>query len=262
LSSLLFWLILLTSGFIAGGITGLLGMGGSLLLVPVMMALGLEPVQAVGTCSLAMFIVTISGSWHNWRAGNLAWQEVLVIGIPALLTAQVGVHLAKIIAPKFLLLAIALLILINIYFKLRGYQQSVVTTRGKAPLLKLSKQMAIGCMAGLISGMVGISGGVVIFPSQILLLQTEFEGAVQTSVGVMILSTGSAFVGHGWNGHVLLKESLALGSTGILGMQSGSWLLTHYKRIIHDLAQSLLIVLICTYLTWQIWQTDVGHDRY
>ncbi|WP_246828990.1 sulfite exporter TauE/SafE family protein [Synechococcus sp. PCC 7502] len=267
-------LILLISGFLAGAITGLLGMGGSLMLVPVMMSLSFEPVQAVGSCSLAMFITTISGSWSNWQSGNLGWQQVLTIGIPALITAQIGVYLASAVSPEFLLLVIALLIAINIYFKLKPVVQNqaknYITSESKIPetqkfknlfaftSLEHLKQIAIGTMAGLISGLVGISGGVVIVPSQILLLQTEYEVAVQTSVGVMILSTGSAFIGHSLNGHVLLKESLILGSSGVLGIQCGTWLLINSRRIVNISSQSVLVILICGYLTWQ---TLIGVDK-
>jgi uncharacterized protein len=241
------FLILIGSGFVAGVITGLLGMGGSLMLVPVMMSLGVEPVKAVGTSSLAMFMITLSGSWSSWLAGNLGWQRVLIIGIPALATAQIGVCLAKIASPEFLILLIILLVIINIYFKLKPADRIEIVLEVNDQCfgnIFAFKQIAIGGVAGLISGLLGISGGVVIVPSQILLLQTGYEVAVQTSIGVMILCTGSAFLGHSLNGHVLLKESLILGSTGILGINLGTRLLINSRHI----SQSILVILICSYL--------------
>lgn len=227
------------------------------MLVPVMMSLGLEPVKAVGTSSLAMFIITVSGSWSSWQSGNLGWRRVLIIGIPALATAQIGVYLAKIISPKLLILLIILLVIVNIYFKLKPADRMEIESESKDRFFRnifAFKQIAIGGVAGLISGLLGISGGVIIVPSQILLLQTEYEVAVQTSIGVMILSTGSAFLGHSLNGHVLLNESLILGSTGILGINLGTKLLMNSRHI----SQSVLVILICSYLAWK---TRKGIDK-
>ena len=50
-------------GFIAFCLAGMSGIGGGLLLVPLMMSMGFTPIQAVGTTTEAKLMISASGSW-------------------------------------------------------------------------------------------------------------------------------------------------------------------------------------------------------
>lgn len=63
-------------GLIAGCLAGASGIGGGLILVPLMVGVGLTPVQAVGTSTFAKLMISASGSWQNWRMGALDFQRV------------------------------------------------------------------------------------------------------------------------------------------------------------------------------------------
>lgn len=82
------WSGLVIGGLVAGVLAGFLGIGGGTVLVPLLVALGLAPVQAVATSSLAIVITAGSGSLQNWRMGYLDPRRVLFLGLPALATAQ------------------------------------------------------------------------------------------------------------------------------------------------------------------------------
>lgn len=256
------WEYLLALGLLAGCVTGLLGMGGGLTLVPMMIGLGISPVQAVGTSSLAMLTITLSGSWYHWRRGSLDWRRILSLGLPALIVAQLGVYLAKFVPSAILLTAIALLLIANIYFARQRKHLELESERSPhspdprlAQPQLLTKRILIGSFAGFVAGLSGISGGVIVVPSQVLLLQTGFETAVQTSIGVMILSTGSAFVGHELRGNVLSLEGLILGSAGILGIQIGVRLLPPLRRAFREIFLRVLILLAAIYISWQLLTT-------
>ncbi|MEB3278983.1 MAG: sulfite exporter TauE/SafE family protein [Lyngbya sp.] len=108
-------LTLAGSGIFTGILAGFLGIGGGNVLVPLMLALGYEPVNAVATSTLSIMITSISGSIQNWRMGYLNFNRVIGIGFPALVTAQIGVVLAELFPPKVLLILFGLLLLLNIY---------------------------------------------------------------------------------------------------------------------------------------------------
>ncbi|NER82740.1 MAG: TSUP family transporter, partial [Leptolyngbya sp. SIO1D8] len=76
------------AGLLAGILAGLLGIGGGTVMVPILVTLGYEPIQAVATSSLAIIITSLSGSFQNWRMGYLDFRRVLLLGLPALVTAQ------------------------------------------------------------------------------------------------------------------------------------------------------------------------------
>lgn len=85
-------LLLCLEGFIVGCLAGRSGIGGGLFLVPMMVGLGLTSIQAIGTSTFAKLMIFTSGSWQNWRTGTLDFQRVAILGLPALLSAQLGIY--------------------------------------------------------------------------------------------------------------------------------------------------------------------------
>jgi uncharacterized protein len=59
-------------------------------------------------------------------------------------------------------------------------------------------------------------------PLQMLLLGETIKVAIQTSLGVVVLTAISATVGHSINGHVSFSQGLILGIGGLLGAQFGT----------------------------------------
>ena len=64
---------------------------------------------------LAIVITSISGSFQNWREGNLNFKKVISLGLPAVITAQLGVYLASHFSPLLLLSLFAILLFVNVY---------------------------------------------------------------------------------------------------------------------------------------------------
>ena len=75
----------------------------STVLVFMQIALGYTPIEAVATSSLAFIVITAtSGTIQNWRMGFTSIRRIVLLGIPALFTAQTGVYLANISSAKVL----------------------------------------------------------------------------------------------------------------------------------------------------------------
>jgi uncharacterized membrane protein YfcA len=81
-------------GLAAGILAGLFGVGGGILFVPALVALGLDHHTAVGTSLLAIVPTVFVGTWRQSRYGNVSWRPALVIGVAAAAAAQGGVALA------------------------------------------------------------------------------------------------------------------------------------------------------------------------
>jgi uncharacterized membrane protein YfcA len=82
-------------GLGAGVLAGLFGVGGGILFVPALLALGLEPHVATGTSLLAIVPTVLVGTWQQARYGNVHWRAAAVIGVAAAGAAQGGVLLAE-----------------------------------------------------------------------------------------------------------------------------------------------------------------------
>jgi uncharacterized protein len=251
------WLILVVGGLISGILAGLLGIGGGVLLVPLMVAVGFSSVQAVATSTLAILMSSVSGSWQNWRMGYLDLSKAIALGFPAVITAQLGVSIAK-LAPQYILLSgFGGLLLFNIYlFKLR--QQLVETESNRdRPSQQLNPILAralTGGCAGFLAGAFGVGGGVVMVPFQMLLLGEPIKVAIQTSLGVVTITAISACVGHAIGNNVIWLAGLCMGLAGLVGAQIGTRYLPKIPNTIVGKAFQSLLAILGIYVFWQAWQ--------
>ena len=87
----------LVLGLGAGVLSGLFGVGGGILFVPTLVALGLGQVEAAATSLLAIVPTASVGTWRQARYGNLRAKPALVLGVASIAGVEVGVparHLA------------------------------------------------------------------------------------------------------------------------------------------------------------------------
>ncbi len=106
---------LLFVGTITGVLAALLGIGGGLLMVPILNVWGATPVQAVATSLVGILLGSTAGSYQNWRMNQLRLSDVLLLAFPAMLTTELGVTVATQLPPRLLLFSFAGLQLLAIY---------------------------------------------------------------------------------------------------------------------------------------------------
>lgn len=258
LFSLAMPILLLTSlGIVAGLLSGLLGIGGGLILVPLLIALGHSPLQAVSTSSAAIVLTAASGTFENWRQGRLTGRSVLGLALPSLVTVQAGVWVANYLPEKGLLLGFALFSLANVYLmgwsnQVRGGQTSIAPAGLSQPWVA---RCLTGGLSGILAGIFGIGGGVILVPFQILLLRESIKPAIQTSLAVILITSIAAALGHSLHGNVLWEVGFCLGLGGTIGVQVSTRLLPKLSdRWVNRLFRTLLIVL-GLYTLWRVYHS-------
>ncbi len=240
-------ILLLLGGLVSGILAGVLGIGGGSILVPLMVAIGFTPIKAIGTSSLAILLTSLSGSIQNWRMGYLDWGRISSIGLPALVAAQIGAALAPAIPAAWLLFGFGALMLTNIYLvdlkqRLMETESSSLTTQNKLLWGSLT-----GSLAGLVAGLVGVGGGAIMVPLQMMLLGEKIKVAIQNSLGVVVLTAASATIGHSINHHVLYDRGLLLGIGGLLGAQFGTRYLPKLPDVLVGRLFRLTLLLVAVY---------------
>jgi hypothetical protein len=81
-------------GLTAGVFAGLFGVGGGILFVPTLIALGLGQVEAQATSLLAILPTVTAGAWNQQRYGNLRTKTALVVGIASIVGVEIGARVA------------------------------------------------------------------------------------------------------------------------------------------------------------------------
>jgi uncharacterized membrane protein YfcA len=81
-------------GLAAGVLSGLFGVGGGILFVPTLVALGLGQIEAQATSLLAILPTVAVGAANQRRYGNLRVRAAAVVGVASVLGVEVGARIA------------------------------------------------------------------------------------------------------------------------------------------------------------------------
>jgi uncharacterized membrane protein YfcA len=207
---------LVTLGAFAGVLAGLLGVGGGLVIVPILAALyhlqGFEPALvmqlAIGTSLATIVFTSVSSSMAHHRRGAVRWPLVVQLSIGIALGGWLGGFLAVWLG------GIALALMFGVFELLiagQMFQGGAPVTGRAAP--GGASNAAAGAVIGLVSALLGIGGGTLTVP-WLTWHAIDIRTAVGTSAacGFPIALAGAAgFVLSGWN-----RPELPSGSSGFV----------------------------------------------
>jgi hypothetical protein len=81
-------------GVFAGVLSGLFGVGGGILFVPILTWIGLTQIHAEASSLLAIIPTVIVGVWRQQRYGNVRWRPAAVLGVSSIAATVGGAQLA------------------------------------------------------------------------------------------------------------------------------------------------------------------------
>ncbi len=100
-------------GLAAGVLSGMFGVGGGVLFVPTLVAVGLTQVHAEATSLLAIVPVALLGAWRQHSYGNVRWRPAVTIGIASAAAAVGGAAVAVSVSGSTLARLFAVLLLLT-----------------------------------------------------------------------------------------------------------------------------------------------------
>ncbi|HDR72409.1 MAG TPA: sulfite exporter TauE/SafE family protein [Methanoculleus sp.] len=234
---LIYILVLLATGIVVGFAGGLLGVGGCFIMVPVqfwvLSSMGYDTGTAVlvafGTNLAVVLPTAISGAFGHHRKGAVVWKAALTMGAAGLVGAVLGGYIATLIPGAYLTTLFGLAISLGAIRMLTAKPPAV----GQEPVDDTLTFLLWGIPLGIISGIIGIGGGVLLIPVMVLALHFRMHHAVGTSTGLMVftaLGGTIAYIINGWSvpglppfslGYVNVLQWALLASTSIIMAQAG-----------------------------------------
>lgn len=182
-----------------GGVLGMLGGGGSVLVVPVLLyVLELEPKAALLTSQVLLSVASAVAVLVHIRARRVIFSTGLLFGAASMLGAYLGGRAACHVPAQLLLLGFTGLMLLSAVQMLRGRRSAAAAG---APALAGGKRLpwrgsAVGFPTGFLAGMLGVGGGFLIVPALILLGGLPIESAVGTSLFIISLQSLAGAAGY------------------------------------------------------------------
>lgn len=199
-------------GIAIGILSGTLGIGGGLIMVPAFrLAFGMAPMGATATSLFTIIPTSISGAIAHVRGKTCIPKLGLALGIGGACTSPIGVWLAQ-MSPGWLVMAAAALVICYSGFTM--FRKALEAPHGEAPAAspasspvgapqaepsfalsraQLAKSVAIGAAAGLASGYVGLGGGFIMVPLLVSVANLPMKLTSGTSlIAVALLATPAA----------------------------------------------------------------------
>ena len=195
---------LLATGIGVGFASGLLGIGGGFTMTPVQYmvytSMGVPSDIAVklafGTSLLVILPTVLSGAWRHHKQGAVFWKEAAIMGSCGLAAAFGGATLATQLPGTTLKVAFGAVAIAAAIRMLTVRLSAIEGERKDDPRLLVAWAIPIG----LITGILGIGGGVVAVPIMVLALKFRMHNAIATSLAVIIFTSIGGVVGYIVNG--------------------------------------------------------------
>ena len=197
------------AGVFVGVMSGLLGVGGGTIMVPIFrLAFGMSPLASTATSLFAIIPTSISGVVAHTRAKTCVPKLGLALGVGGAVMSPMGVWLAS-VSPGWLVICVAAIVIG--FSALKMFKKAVkcapTPRAGRAggssqdasakavpdqPVLSRKQYLqgvCIGLIAGLASGYVGVGGGFIMVPLMLAVLDIPMSLASGTSlIAIMILA--------------------------------------------------------------------------
>ncbi|MDP9071858.1 MAG: sulfite exporter TauE/SafE family protein [Actinomycetota bacterium] len=214
----------------AGVVTGLLsaafGVGGAVVSTPAVRLLGVSAAFAVGTTLPSILPSAATGTVRYTRESLVRWSAVAWAAPPGIAFAVLGSLLSKEVPGEghWLMIATAALLGITSWRMAHPERPTDVagTDQGDPPSDHPLVLIGVGALAGLLSGLLGVGGGVVLVPGLAELARVPLKSAIATSlVCVGILAVPST-VTHWSVGDIDWRTAILLSLGVVPGARLGA----------------------------------------
>ena len=245
-------LLALALGALAGGVATFLGIGGGSVIVPLLVAAGIPPKTASPASLVAILGTSIGGLRYLYRRGLVEPRTALTLETATTIGALLGVAVFDRVESRMLLLLLAAALAGSaLGMRVRSMARGGEGYRWPPPLGRLAAALGASFVAGLISALLGVGGGIIKVPVLVLLLGMPIHMAVSTSKMMVGITALVGVTGHAVSGRILwsLAAPLTLGT--YLGATGASRLLARVKpRRLYMLAIVYYLVT-AAYLTYK-----------
>ncbi|MFC5986482.1 sulfite exporter TauE/SafE family protein [Marinicrinis lubricantis] len=211
------WILTLFAiGFVGSLISGMVGIGGSIIKYPMLLyippALGFVAFSAQEVSAISavqVFFATLAGMFAFRKGGYINKPLVISMGIAIVIGSFIGGYGSKFLPNEAINLTYAILALIAaimMFLPKKGDENSDFTK------LQFNKPLAaiLATVIGVLSGIVGAAGAFITVPVMLVVLKIPTRVAIASSLAITFISSIGSTVGKFMGGHMLLIPSIAM----------------------------------------------------
>ncbi len=248
------------AGFLASLLSGLLGIGGGIVLTPVL----LYAPQLVGAPALSVKIITgltvvqaiaasVLGAARHRAYGNVSTRLVLLMGPPAAIASLLGALISRDVSDQLLLAIFAIFSFLGAVFLVlppRTREAATEDVRVNRPLA-----VALAAIIGAFGGMVGIGAIAFIVAALVYFLRVPPRIAIGSSLGIGLFGAVAAFIGKAATAQIDPELAAIVVVSALAGSPIGAWVSVRTRT---DLLLRLLAIVVALAAIRIAWSAITG----
>lgn len=241
---------LILVGIFIGTMAGFFGIGGGMLLVPILLVLGFETKDAIGISIVQMVFSSIYGSYLNYKKGSLLVGEGIFVGFGGFVGGYIGGYVTQFISDtvlQFLFFGLLLFALFRLFFSQQYEDEGATKTLNKALLF------GIGLGIGIFSITLGIGGSIILTPILVGLLHYPIKKAVSAGLFFVVFSSVAGLISRLTSGTIDFNNGLVVAAASLAGVAFGIWLKDYVTSKNHKMALLALYMFALGMLVKKIW---------
>jgi len=228
-------LILALVFLVVSTLFSMLGMGGGILYVPILLLAGFGMSSAPSISLILIAATSLAALSHFSKKNKVDWKLALVIDPPTDIMAFVGGYFCTLVAESVLRSVLVVVLMIAGTLMLKNRQKTALPRvgnehwwlwhrefHGERYTVNLPLVLTATALIGLLSGMLGITGGIIKLPIMVLLCGVPMDIAVATSTVMVAVTALSGIAGHAVHGQVDWRTGLVLAVVAVVGGLIGS----------------------------------------
>ncbi|MDT0158411.1 sulfite exporter TauE/SafE family protein [Microbacterium sp. ARD32] len=235
-------------GLAAGLLSGLFGVGGGTVIVPLLvLLLRFDQRRAAGTSLAAIVPTAAVGVISYALSGSVAWVAALILAAGAVAGAQIGSRLMPRVSQRALrwgFVVFLLIVLVSLFVIIPSRESTFELgwANGIGMLL-------VGVVTGVVAGLIGVGGGVIVVPALMIVFGTSDLVAKGTSLMMMIPTAVSGTIGNLRHRNVELLGAAIIGVSACTMTALGAWLATLIDPTTGNVLFAAYIVAIAAQMT-------------
>lgn len=255
-------ILLFGLGSLIGLLSSFIGLGGGVLMVPLLpMVVPMLPTEATATSLFTILLVALTNAWKFSGQNAIDWRKGLIFGGSAGIVSLGAASVAARSPENSVRAAFGVVLLLMIAFVIIERRNRDISTEDRRQ--GTLSWVALGAFCGLLSGGTGVGGGVVAGPLLLRLRMAAAEKVVPMVNVMMIFGGGFGVLGyiisrpqrHGWHwGAIWLDAALIL----FLGSQLTSPLGIKYQARVPASFRRRLLIGLMVVLAASIWWEVLG----
>ncbi len=227
-------------GLAGGAFGGLIGLGGGIIMIPLMVILaGLTQHQAHGTSLLAIVFTALIGAVTYGFHGFVDWRAALVLAVCAMTTARFGALYAHSLPEKQLKRAFGwFLVVVSLLLVFKGF--ILKSSYHVGPFLHYATLIGTGAFTGFLSGMMGVGGGGIMVPFLVIFIGMPQHLAQGTSLLAMVPGSAMGAFTHYRLGNVAKHLGLGL----VLGAAIGGYIGASFAHLVPEFHLKVIFAIV------------------